>query len=490
MSKAKNKPKPSYETCLIVNFGLHFLKLADDVGNDELFKAFVSAYPVIGNYSNKRFGLNSHAFTEKSDPDSQNARFWLRSSKELVLSKKYAAMLEAEVKPYKADSAVTDYLRETLRMLKRMVYSATVIVTPVDNDELSGWIMKYAPVYRFEKSFWGYPGNTRIYGNPVYYWRNNKEISDKDAKMLDIFGVFRAKFIEILGKSLDTMDSNRIVFPRNKLCMGIELVKNNEIQTGRKWSNGEFYFAACKCCGAVFKKERDFDKQFCSSKKCVDRYASKMARKFRALSEACEQKNLDKISKILSDRQFVFEQDRNGLNPLMVIVKNFGELPALQLCLNKNVSVRTRDFHGETALTYAISNNLPIKAFRLLVRSIPRFDHRFMANLLFNAAQNYPDAISVIITWSKKKCTRSKDSTGFKKMIDFRDAEGDTALIKLCKNSGNPKMLKRLLSLGADPSKKNKDGKTAYHYAKSKTVLRGNSLIETLRKGQYPKTTV
>lgn len=483
MSVAKNKPKPTYETCLIVNFGMHFLALDAAATVEELFKAFVQAFPLVGHFSDK-MGIN-YGLKKNDSSVSHNDIFWLRKAGELSLENKNVKYLKHELERYKNDSFTEAYLRETLRYLKAMVYSATVAPSDQVND-LSEWIRDFVPFYRFEKSFWTAPGNTSLSGNPIFYWYGDEKVSEEEKQMLEIFGVFRGKFIETLGKSLDTRSSSEVAIRMSKISTRIEQLKpNEEPAQGRKWSNGEFYFAACRCCGAIFRKDRNFDKQFCSKKECVDKFASRIARRFGAFQKACENEDLKKMSILLGDRLFVGAQDKNGLTPLMYSVKFCGSLAAVELCLKAKVPFRVLDFDRMSVLWHSISSKIPLDALeRLLCFCQKEFFRLVMCDAFLRAAEIYPLAIKLLIVRAKKNDTKDRD---LRLMIDSCDKESETGLIKLCRSSGNAQIIKLLVESGADLKKKNKKGKNAYYYASKNDALRGTSLLEELRKGQYAR---
>jgi hypothetical protein len=255
MVKRLKKPKPTLETSLILRFGLKFIGLSEEDPEDKmLFDAFIRAY-----------GLVQKGFY-----------FFVIHQKFRVPTGDEIKKLTDAVEPYRNDPEACAYLRETYKRLREMVYVATAESSgnPV---ELSKWIGENMPRMDYGKDFWSSPGSTKWGGNKKYYWQDDARFTSSQRNMLSLFGLFRCDFIETLGLSLHAHGSLHKIFTKN-----VFILKNRSkwlyTKSKRRWSNGEFYFAACPYCKVVFAKNKCWDKTFCSTE-CATYYARQFKRK-------------------------------------------------------------------------------------------------------------------------------------------------------------------------------------------------------------------
>ncbi|PKL46174.1 MAG: hypothetical protein CVV42_17285 [Candidatus Riflebacteria bacterium HGW-Riflebacteria-2] len=286
MSKAKNKPKPSYETCLIVNFGLHFLTIPDaDPSREALFSSYSRAYPVTGDLINSNGqNLNQYFNTIKMEGTEDDPRlccdkvFWLKQKGQLVLKPSFYAGMQVNVDRLRAIASAEKYLAETFKGLKRIVQIATLGGNRTEVEETSRWIGTFLPDYNVVNCFWAGPGRTKWRGNVVYNHEGMEGLTPAEKEVFEPLVYFRAAFVEKLIKSLETPDNSLYVI---KEGVSLRILKpSGRNQGGRSWSNGEFYFGACRHCLRIFLK-KDFDACFCS-KKCAVYYGRQQAKRLKS----------------------------------------------------------------------------------------------------------------------------------------------------------------------------------------------------------------
>jgi len=271
MSKRIKRPLPTLATEMILAFGLKFLSIkGENPTAESLFKGFVESYGIVGHDVKSSFGRGDYIARELPQAN-DNTESPTQSYEDFQNRRKEA--LRAAIEPYLQDEAVVNLLRETLIRLQEMVWTATV--ASLENpEELLTWIKRWSPKYELEFGFWVQPGRTKCRLNSYNTWTRSADFTTQMKKMLEIFGVFRSSFIENLGKSLDAYGSGFCV--REKAPGSLEILKGDDERwagQSRPWSNGEFYFAACPYCKAIFKKG-NFDTKFCS-KKCAVYFSRK-----------------------------------------------------------------------------------------------------------------------------------------------------------------------------------------------------------------------
>lgn len=130
------------------------------------------------------------------------------------------------------------------------------------------------------------------------------------------------------------------------------------------------------------------------------------------------------VKTLLHQGADVNKADNSGESPLRHAVKNNSAPEVIQALLENGADTKTPDINGETPLWYALNHNLPEETTALLAS--------FDAN------------------------------------INDLNAEGDTPLLFALKHDLPALVVKNILSNGADPKIRGRDGKNAYDILKSK----------------------
>jgi hypothetical protein len=297
-----SRPAPTIETYIIAEFGIEFLRFNEDRDRlEDILDGFVIAhYPIIGattfftknrkdivrqNYRQLKTEESQAAFRIKHIEEEQRLKAFPKEGKCVgPATKAQLACIKKEALKLSKFSLVEEIITQTLRNLKKLIYIATV--KGEDNsDQLLRWVEENLPQKSFLNFSWRGPGGTTGTKDDLYFWELNQEKYSKDQiRVLEFFGDFRGKFIEILIKSLSTRDNpcrlpdnifkeleRRRIDPNStqrSRDKALGSLKRLGHLRGRDISNGEFYFASCPNCKTVFTKKK-YDKRFCSRKCAV-----------------------------------------------------------------------------------------------------------------------------------------------------------------------------------------------------------------------------